>query len=340
MVRVMCRMPDEHFAFQIVAHNVEQFASLSDVDSKKSGFIVAPFEASEENPVFLYTNIEIQQFNPGSLLNDEAHTHRTFHFTDNREAYAQSFRSVKEALSRGGCHKVVLARSCGADGSGIDLKCLFARACSEYPHCYVSLFSTPGRGVWLTATPELIYQQTGSDAYTKALAGTMAWEDVENGTLWSLKNQREQQIVSDYITQTLKAHGISYEASAPHNVKAAHLAHICSDIHIRKAQNLSAIDMLRTLHPTPAVAGIPLHSALRTIEQSEGHGFRTYYAGFSGFLNHKVLGTRCFVSLRLLRLAPNQRITLYAGGGILNESTEEAEWRETELKLQTLKKIL
>ncbi len=33
-------------------------------------------------------------------------------------------------------------------------------------------------------------------------------------------------------------------------------------------------------------------------------------------------------------------VTLYAGGGLLRESIEEEEWKETEAKLKTMKDVL
>ena len=68
------------------------------------------------------------------------------------------------------------------------------------------------------------------------------------------------------------------------------------------------------------------------------HSPRLYYSGFMGALS--VEGkTNLFVTLRCMELFSNG-YCLYAGGGILNDSTEEQEWQETEIKLDTMRNII
>ena len=49
--------------------------------------------------------------------------------------------------------------------------------------------------------------------------------------------------------------------------------------------------------------------------------------------------THLYVSLRCMQIAEDL-CRLYAGGGILRESTEESEWRETKAKLAAMKQLL
>lgn len=49
--------------------------------------------------------------------------------------------------------------------------------------------------------------------------------------------------------------------------------------------------------------------------------------------------THLFVALRCMEVS-GRRVSLYAGGGLLSESREDDEWKETEEKLRTMKDVL
>ena len=65
---------------------------------------------------------------------------------------------------------------------------------------------------------------------------------------------------------------------------------------------------------------------------------RLYYSGFMGPLRPKE-GTHLFVSLRCMRV-DSDGCSLYAGGGLLADSNMDAEWMETEFKMDTMRKLL
>jgi isochorismate synthase len=95
--------------------------------------------------------------------------------------------------------------------------------------------------------------------------------------------------------------------------------------------------MLQLLHPTSAVCGVPLDSSLEFLHQHEGYK-RQFYTGYLGPVNF-MDGINIFVNLRCLQLVEGKAI-LYAGAGITQDSIAENEWEETELKLNTLLKVL
>ena len=73
--------------------------------------------------------------------------------------------------------------------------------------------------------------------------------------------------------------------------------------------------------------------ALSFIQQHEGYD-REFYSGYLGPVN---VGnkTHLFVNLRCMKIQ-NNVATLYAGGGITEDSEPEKEWQETEMKCQTM----
>lgn len=337
---VLVRLPYAHTAVRLTAASLHEYAALTDVGDSESGFIVAPFIADNEHPVYMLTDLTESVFEYEDFCKQDRVVSGEISFADDRKAYADSFAKVKATIDTGQCRKVVLSRRVTADSVSMDAVAVFAAACNKYPRCYVALVNIPRQGMWLTATPELLYSQQQNEAKTMALAGTMSWHEVEEGVVWSPKNMIEQRLVVDYITDRLDEHHITYHVDSPRTIRTGHLAHLCSEIDIRLSDSQSAMQLLRMLHPTPAVAGIPLNNALAVISDSEKGNTRGYYAGFTGFVNDCVRGTQCYVSLRLLHYAHDRKLTLHAGGGIVADSEEESEWNETELKLLTMKSVV
>ena len=95
-------------------------------------------------------------------------------------------------------------------------------------------------------------------------------------------------------------------------------------------------DLLKLLHPTPAVCGLPKEEAYRFILDNEGYD-RSYYSGFIGWLRPEGR-TDLYVNLRCMNVKEDS-LTLYAGGGLLASSELDDEFQETEKKMQTMQNL-
>lgn len=243
----------------------------------------------------------------------------------------------------GSFQKLVLSR-CHVEPrkDGLSPFDLFVTACSLYPRLFVSLVYTPQTGMWLTATPEILLDGNGQEWRTIALAGTMKMEDKDMTSegeqmRWSAKDIEEQRYVATYIHDCLKTFSDDIREEGPRTVRAANLVHLRSDFTFTLLNNARVGDLLQALQPTPAVCGLPKEQAYRFILEHE-HSPRLYYSGFMGPLG--LLGqTHLYVSLRCMQI-DDQYYRLYAGGGLLRESTESQEWQETEAKLETMKRCI
>ena len=94
--------------------------------------------------------------------------------------------------------------------------------------------------------------------------------------------------------------------------------------------------LLKHLHPTPAVAGLPKKVALQYIAAAESHE-RKLYTGIIGRASEGA--QKLFVNLRCGSVV-NQHLYCYVGGGFTPDSVAELEWEETENKSQTLLRLL
>jgi isochorismate synthase len=268
------------------------------------------------------------------------------------DTYAVDFANFHAQLELGTFRKIVLSR-CVEEAlpDHISPMELFFRACDLYPRMFVSLVYTEKGGCWLTATPEILLEGKAGNWRTIALAGTVRLEGEqlsgEGETVnWSTKNIQEQRFVATYIAECLEQFTSDFSEEGPASVRAANLVHLRSDFTFTLPSDDRLGDLLQTLHPTPAVCGLPKQQAFHFITHNE-HTPRLYYSGFQGWLGKAedrcVSGheteTHLYVSLRCM-LIEERCCHLYAGGGLLKDSIEEQEWQETEAKLETMRGVL
>ena len=230
---------------------------------------------------------------------------------------------------------------------GFDPLAAFQALSGQYERAFVSLVSVPGVGTWLGASPEVLAEVTADGHFhTVALAGTQPLVPGRRPqeAIWRQKEIEEQALVARYIVNCFKQLRLrDYHETGPRTVAAGQLLHLRTDfeVDLRDAPAAASLgtDMLRLLHPTSAVGGMPKAAALDFLRRHEGYD-RAYYSGFLGPVNVAAPGvSRLFVNLRCLQVRAEEAI-LYAGTGLTVDSDPLREWQETELKLTTVGAIL
>jgi isochorismate synthase len=202
------------------------------------------------------------------------------------------------------------------------------------------LFFTPQSGLWLGATPETLLTEKGDTINTMALAGTRPVSGKgKTAGPWPDKEAKEQKFVTDFILQELDKLDIKkIKTTSPYTSIAGIVEHIRTDIEIdNSAKDISLGKVINALHPTPAICGMPRQNALEIISHTEQYP-RTYYTGYLGPVNVD-LQTKLMVNLRCMK-AHKKGFTIFAGGGITNESDAELEWEETEMKASVMKSVI
>jgi isochorismate synthase len=294
------------------------------------------FSTQTSNPVLL----ELIKGDPGGTLKINADSTPTPPPVT-REAYEARVRRALDAIEAGTCQKIVLSRAEARPiGSGVDLIAITERLAQLHPHAFVSLVSSQVTGTWLTATPEVLLHSDADTVETMALAGTQ-WPppDTDPSTLtWSNTTIEEQALVATYIREAFYREGFAgVEETAPFTVQAANLCHLRSDFVAPTGSPEAMARLLRHLHPTSAVCGMPKAAARAHILREEGDT-RSFYTGYLGpvGLNGK---TSLFVNLRSARYA-RDTLYLHVGGGIVAGSDPAQEWQETVEKTRTIAKAL
>ncbi|MDW8331444.1 MAG: chorismate-binding protein [Cyclobacteriaceae bacterium] len=217
---------------------------------------------------------------------------------------------------------------------------LFEKMCRAFPQAFVSLISLPDYGTWIGASPEILVSVKQHTLFhTVALAGTKPYHPgmQVKDVAWTQKEIEEQALVSRYIINCFKKIRLrEFEEHGPKTVEAGKLLHLKTEFTVdMKAVNFPLLGsvMLNLLHPTSAVCGMPLEPALQFLQQHEGYD-RSLYSGFLGPVNLQG-NTDIFVNLRCVQWHKN-RLTGYAGCGVTADSVPENEWKESEIKINSL----
>ncbi|MBE0661563.1 MAG: chorismate-binding protein [Bacteroidales bacterium] len=307
------------------------------------GFILSPFINSSQNPtVFLEPDAvtEIISDIPDSLIDQmqlsESLPEIKMTINTDRETYIQDLKKLIELLKSGEANKVVISRTTVIESfSNQQLIRLYNTLCKTYPNAFVYIAHIQPYGIWMGATPETLISCHDSECNTMALAGTRKSGSQSD---WGVKEREEQNIVSKYIQTTLAGHRVhNLEVSGPFTKQAGAMEHLCTNFSFGTPDDETLVQIINSLHPTPAVCGIPKAKALQFISQFESHN-REYYTGFLGPVNFRGK-TDLFVNLRCMKITSSKMI-LFAGGGITKDSVPEKEWEETELKAQTLLSVI
>jgi menaquinone-specific isochorismate synthase len=242
-----------------------------------------------------------------------------------------------DAIERGDLEKVVLAREVLIEADAtFDVRAVVRGLVASQPGSFV--YASDG---FVGASPELLIRRTRDVVESRPVAGTTLADSDEAllALAASVKDTREHRFVVDGIIDALDARCAELHAGAVPDVAVfgpvAHLATLIRGVLTSPAP--SALELARLLSPTPAVGGTPRPAALDAIRALEGFD-RGRYAGPVGWVDARGDGEWA-IALRGAELDGN-RARLVAGAGIVAGSDPEAEWAETQAKLEPMLRAL
>ncbi|MDE0028129.1 MAG: isochorismate synthase [Deltaproteobacteria bacterium] len=262
-----------------------------------------------------------------------------------RTGWDAAVTETLDLVSKGDLDKVVLARkSTFSFADCLDpLACLQALM-PETERCYRFCF-VPGTGRgFLGASPERLYRREGRRILCDALAGTRTRGDgasqdrqLEQDLMGSEKERREQDYVVRGIRESLAPLCSALNAGAdPSVMKLRNWQHLMSRFEGVLRDGVGDADLLKALHPTPAVGGYPTGPALREIEKREPFD-RGWYGGPVGWVGHD--SAEFAVAIRSA-LVEGAALSVFAGAGIVAGSVPGDEWAELDYKIRHFTRAL
>ena len=254
-----------------------------------------------------------------------------------REQWRAAVEHALAAIARGDLDKVVLAREVLVEAdTAFDAHDIVRGLVASQPGSFV--YASDGL---VGASPELLVRRTGTLVESRPVAGTTVADSDEAllALAASVKDTREHRYVVDGIVDALEASCGSLSVSTTPEVAVfGPVAHLATPIHGELLDPVpTALDLARLLHPTPAVGGTPRVAALAAIRALEGFD-RGRYAGPVGWVDARGDGEWA-LALRGAEL-DGTRARLVAGAGIVAGSDPDAEWAETQAKLEPMLRAL
>ncbi len=220
----------------------------------------------------------------------------------------------------------------------------------NYPGCTILSYQFSGKTI-IVASPEHLITLDYPNIKSDAIGGTIHRKADKNRFISSLaqfpledKNRLLKE--HDFIVQAIY-HGLDSLCHtlkiplSPFLMKLHNMYHLKTPIQGKLMDQYDLFDVVQTLHPTPAVAGYPTQQSRQWLLENENYQ-RGWYTGAFGYLENNSQGKingELSVMLRCAVINKN-KMTLFAGAGLVAESDPETEWQETELKMQTILEML
>ena len=201
--------------------------------------------------------------------------------------------------------------------------------------CYHFLWAENPYSVFVGSTPERLFAREYNLLLTEALAGTASVSESEEETQsqanWLLndeKNLKENWLVVEDISQNLRKQVESFDVSNVELKPLRKVQHLIRKIRANLTAHYADVNILKAIHPTAAVSGLPQQQAKMILSEIETFD-RGWYAGTLGVMSD-VCSEFC-VAIRSAFIEAH-RIRVFAGAGIVAGSQPLEEWKEIERK--------
>ena len=357
----------------------EELYSIDELNGK-TGFVIAPFDATETCPILLMRPDIVKSFrlktekvktgtkDTAKVETVETETVETVskkvsNFAKAADAekqscfakasdaekrsYVEDFEDFHDQLAEGRFDKIVLARCSRVTSKTAHEKAedLFKKACKMYPRLFIALISTAQSGTWLMATPEVLLSGNGCEFKTMALAGTQQAppsDIIADKPVEGVEWSQKDREEQQYVSDYIE--DVLSEFTDHCHKKGPYTTMAAQLYHLRTdfTFRLDDTDLLGDV--LDALFPTPAICGIPKEETRQyilaNESIDRKY--YSGFVGPLMPNgdTHLYVSLRCMNIHPGGKFDLYAGGGLLEESIMEKEWDETEAKMQTMKRVI
>lgn len=213
----------------------------------------------------------------------------------------------------------------------------------KQPKSYHIAFKREGN-LFVSATPERLVSVDAHVFATAAVAGSTprgknAAEDKVLGEalIADDKNREEHALVVNEISQRLTNIATVTWADTPIMLQTPQIQHLYTPITGALKDGRHILDVMKALHPTPALGGVPREWAMQTIKAVEAQPRGLFAAPF-GVVWPDGDGEFA-IGIRAMVVAGNTA-TLFAGAGILAASDAQQEWAEINLKMTPMLELI
>ena len=267
------------------------------------------------------------------------------HERPGRNDWLDQVQALAKAVGGDDLRKVVLARRLDLTFEGAPdpfslMKHFRAMKSPAYFFCWEP---TPGCA-FLGSSPEQLVTREENRVSSEALAGTRRRgtsprEDAALGAalLHDAKDRHEHALVHEHVLSVFDGLCERVEPEeAPAVLQLILVQHLLQRTVGWLKPGVTDEAIVKALHPTPAVGGVPTGAALSCIRAHEPFD-RGWYAAPLGLISRDKADLTVAIRSGLLR---GNTLSLYCGAGIVSASQPEAEWLETEVKFENFLNVI
>lgn len=335
------KFPDSYFTvatFQLVIQQDKAYVSIHLITDCEQNSAHAFEQLRKERDQLIHAAQvkELKTYKKPTIKNDEERF---------KEDYLQSIEQVTNLIKQGDAEKVVVSRSLQLEfEQEVSSPQVLAQIMNEQHESY--LFGMEKESLFFFgASPERLVKVNEGDALSACVAGSIkrgatSEEDQVLGDflLNDCKNLEEHQYVVDMIKDVFEKNCTSYQVpSRPKLLKIRDIQHLFTPVEGKLSSNSSILKLVEHLHPTPALGGVPKNDALAIIRMVEPLS-RGLYAAPIGWVDATGNGEFA-VAIRSAAVV-DEKAYLYAGGGIVEDSTPTSEYEETLVKFRPMLRAL
>jgi menaquinone-specific isochorismate synthase len=190
-------------------------------------------------------------------------------------------------------------------------------------------------------TPELLFKiekkERGATITTLACAGT-APKEQQKSLLKDPKQLHEHKLVIKGIEESLKPLGKVLKGKLQ-VLSLPSLSHLTTLITLETAKNFSFIEIVKMLHPTPALGAFPKIIGKIWLDNYQTKIDRRRFGAPVGYYYPSKKEGECFVAIRNIQWEKAE-IKIGAGCGVVPQSFVDQEWAEIQLKIQSIKRMI
>ncbi|AKE10087.1 aminodeoxychorismate synthase component 1 [Serratia liquefaciens] len=251
-----------------------------------------------------------------------------------RQQYGEKFQRIQQYLRSGDCYQINLAQRFSADYQGDEWQA-FQQLNVSNRAPFSAFLRLPDNAV-LSVSPERFLWLENQQIQTRPIKGTLprladAEQDAQQAQRLanSAKDRAENLMIVDLLRNDIG------RVAEPGSVKVPELFvvepfpavhHLVSTITALLPERTPATELLRACFPGGSITGAPKVRAMEIIEELEPQR-RNAYCGSIGYIS--ACGTMdTNITIRTL-FTESGRIYCSAGGGIVADSQEQAEYQET-----------
>src|SRR5699024_233099 len=261
------------------------------------------------------------------------------------EAWKSSVQKAVNEIKNHHAKKIVMARELRITlNRTASISDLLQRLLESQSNSYVFAFEE-GEDCFIGATPERLVLVESNRLLSTCLAGTAPRgktkhddEKIAHDLLHDEKNREEHAYVVQMIKDSIHDYCEDMEIpDAPVIYPLRNLQHLYTPVQATLKSGYSVFDLIKKLHPTPALGGVPTETALAFMREHELLD-RGWYGAPIGWLDSNGI-SEFAVALRSGLVQANE-VSLFAGCGIMRDSDPEMEFEETKMKFLPILQVL